>query len=131
MTNLDHIKAKKRKLLLLQSLKELHKNANELWETVSKQSSPGNVDFNYFFSKFTRYLKTASVLYGKKAAEFQVKISDSEYQKLSGLKKIITEMGLLIIFIENDIGNPVEENIKLKKLLIKYKKQAKSIQKIT
>ena len=131
MKNLDPIQAKKRKLLLLQSLKELHKNAEDLWKTISKQSTSEKVDYNYFYSKYIKYLKTAKFLYGKKAVEYDVKISDSEYQKLSGLKKIITEMGLLIIFVENDIGNLVEENMKLKKLVRKYKKQAMSIQKIT
>ena len=129
--NIDPIKLKKEKLLLLQSLEELHKNAKELWITVSKQKDPGNVDFNYFISKYLRYIKAGRMLYGKKFEEFQVTISDAEYQKVSGLKKIITEMGLAIIFIKNDVGNIIEENIKLKKLLKKYKSQALSIQKIT
>jgi hypothetical protein len=128
---MDPIKLKKEKLLLLQSLEELHKNAKELWLTVSKQKDPGKVDFNYFISKYLKYIKTGRTLYGKKFEDFQVKITDAEYQKVSGLKKIITEMGLAIIFIKNDVGNIVEENIKLKKLLKKYKSQALSIHKIT
>jgi len=131
MPDPDPNKLKKRKLLLLQSLRELHKNAEDLWKTASKQASPDKVDFNYFFSKYNNYLKTAKMLYGKRAAEFDIKISDTEYQKISGLKKIITEMGLLIIFIQNDVGNLVEENKRLKQLVLKYKKQAMSIQKIT
>lgn len=131
MPNPDPVKLKKKKLLLLQSIKELHKNAEDLWKTVSKQASPGKVDFNYFFSKYNKYIKTTKILYGKRAAEFVIKISDTEYQKVSGLKKIITEMGLLIIFIQNDVGNLVEENKRLKQLVLKYKKQAMSIQKIT
>ncbi len=130
-TNIDPLKLKKDKLLLLQSMEELHKNAKELWITVNKQKDPGNVDFNYFISKYLKYIKTGSTLYGKKFEEFKVTISDAEYQKLSGLKKIITEMGLAIIFIKNDIGNVIEENIKLKKLLQKYKTQAMAIKKIT
>ncbi len=128
---MDPMKVKKEKLLLLQSLEELHKNAKELWITVSKQKDPGNIDFNYFISKYLKYIKTGRMLYGKKFGEFQVTISDNEYQKVSGLKKIITEMGLAIIYIKNDIGNVIEENIKLKQLLKKYKSQAMSIQKIT
>ena len=88
-------------------------------------------NFNYFFSKYISYLKNGKALYGKKILEFKITISDTEYQKLSGLKKVITEMGLLIVFIKNDVENLVEENMRLKKQLIKYKKQAMSIQKIT
>ncbi len=121
---------KKKKLLLLQSLKELHKNAEDLWNTISKQKSADNVDFNYFYSKYIKYLKIGKALYGKKVLEFKITISDNEYQKISGLKKIITEMGLYIIFIKNDVGNIVDENKRLKKQLLKYKQQAMSIQKI-
>jgi len=127
---IDPQKLKKKKLLLLQSLEELHKNAEDLWKTVSSQPNPGEVDFNYFYSKYIKYLKIGKALYGKKILEFKITISDTEYKKLSGLKKIITEMGLLIVFIKNDVGNIIEENIKLKKQLIKYKQQAMSIQKI-
>jgi hypothetical protein len=130
MKKMDPTVAKKHKLLLLQSLKELHKNAEELWKTVSK-SGAKEVDFNYFISKYLRYVKRAKILYGKRANEFDVIIKDNEYKQLAGLKKIITEMGLLILFVENDVGNVIEENKKLKKLLKKYKSQAMSIQKIT
>lgn len=128
---LDPIKLKKKKILLLHSLEELHKNAEDLWKTLSKQKDPEPIDFNYFFSKYISYLKNGKALYGKKILEFKITISDTEYQKLSGLKKVITEMGLLIVFIKNDVENLVEENMRLKKQLIKYKKQAMSIQKIT
>jgi len=123
-------KVKKHKLLLLQSLVELHKNAEDLWKTVSKQSSSGTIDFNYFYSKYLKYIKTGKLLYGKRISEFEITISESEYQTLSGLKKIITEMGLFIVFIKNDVNNLVDENRRLKKLVIKYKKRAMSIQKI-
>ena len=129
--NMDPIKLKKEKLLLLQSMEELHRNVKELWVTVSKQKDPGNIDFNYFIGKYLKYIKRGRMLYGKKFAEFEVTVTDSEYQKVTGLKKIITEMGLAIIFIKNDVGNVIEENIKLKKLLKKYKTQVMSIQKIT
>jgi hypothetical protein len=128
---IDPIKLKKKKLLLLQSLKELHKNAEDLWKTSSKQSSSEPVDFNYFYQKYINYLKNAKALYGKRVLKFKITISDNEYQKLSGLKKVITEMGLLIVYIRNDVGNLIEENMRLKKQLMKYKKQAMSIQKIT
>ena len=121
---------KKKKLLLLQSLKELHKNAEDLWNTISKQKSADNVDFNYFYSKYIKYLKIGKALYGKEVLEFKITISDNEYQNISGLKKIITEMGLYIVFIKNDVGNIVDENKRLKKQLLKYKQQAMSIQKI-
>ena len=127
----DSDMVKKRKLLLLQNLKELHKNAEDLWKTVSSQTKSKEVDFNYFFAKYNNYLKTAKALYGKKANEYHITISDAEYKSLAGLKKIITEIGLLTIFIQNDIGNIIDENRKLKKLLAKYKSQAMSIQKIT
>jgi hypothetical protein len=127
----DPTVVKKKKLLLLQNLKELHKNAEDLWKTVSKQGKTKNVDFNYFFAKYNKYLRTAKALYGKKANEYYITISDAEYKSVAGLKKIITEIGLLTIFIQNDIGNIIEENKKLKKLLAKYKSQAMSIQKIT
>ncbi len=123
---------KKKKLLLLQSLKELLKNTNELWETVSKQKDPGDIEFNYFFGKYNTYLKTGRNLYGdKKMSQFKISISDTEYKKITGLKKVITEMGLFIIFIKSDVENVIDENIRLKKLAIKYKKQASSIQKIS
>lgn len=131
MKEIDPIKLKKKKLLLLQSLKELHKNAEDLWKTQSKLKKPEPVDFNYFYSKYINYLKNGKALYGKKILNFKITINDAEYQKLSGLKKVITEMGLLIVFIKNDVGNLIEENARLKKQLIKYKKQAMSIQKIT
>jgi len=70
-------------------------------------------------------------LYGKKVLEFKITIADTEYQKLSGLKKIITEIGLYIVFIKNDVGNLVDEVNKLRKQLAKYKQQAMAIQKIT
>ena len=128
---MDPIKLKKKKLLLLQSLEELLKNTNELWKTVSKQTDPGDIDFNYFFGKYNTYLKTGRHLYGdKKMSQFKMSISDTEYKKITGLKKVITEMGLFIIFIKSDIENLIDENIRLKKLAIKYKKQATSIQKI-
>lgn len=130
MPEMDPVKLKKKKLLLLQSLDELHKNAEDLWKTVSKQSSPEPVDFNYFYKKYINYLKTGKALYGKKILEFKITISDTEYQKLSGLKKIITEMGLLKVFIKNDVGNLVDENKRLKKQLLKYKQQAMAIEKI-
>lgn len=128
--DIDPIKLKKKKLLLLQNLEELHKNAEDLWKTVSKQSKPGEIDFNYFISKYLKYIKFGKKYYGKRFSEFEITISDAEYQKLSGLKKVITEMGLVIVFIKNDIGNLVEENLRLKKQLTKYKKQAMAIQKI-
>lgn len=128
---IDPEKFKKKKLLLLQNLEELHKNANELWKTVSKQSTLGPVDFNYFFKKYNDYLAMGRKYYGKKMNEFTISISDTEYKQVTGLKKIITEIGLLIIFIKNDIGNIVDENLRLKKLLAKYKSQVKSINKIT
>jgi hypothetical protein len=131
MKGTDPDKLKKQKLLLFQSLNELHKNAEDLWKTVSKQKDPGKVDFNYFFGKYTKYIKTGKKLYGKRFSEFEITISDNEYQKISGLKKIITEMGLMKIFIKNDVGNLIDENKRLKKLLIKYKSQAMAIQKIT
>lgn len=127
---MDPTKLKKKKLLLLQSLKEQHKNAEDLWKTTNKQSDPSKVDFNYFVSKYLKYIKIGKKLYGKRASEFDIIISDSEYQQLSGLKKVITEMGLFIIFINNDVGNLVDENKRLKKLVLKYKKQAMSFQKI-
>lgn len=127
---MDSNTLKKKKLLLLQSLKELHKNAEDLWNTISKQKSPDQIDFNYFYSKYIKYLKIGKALYGKKVLEFKITISDNEYQKISGLKKIITEMGLYIVFIKNDVGNIVDENKRLKKQLLKYKQQAMSIQKI-
>ena len=123
-------KVKKHKLLLLQSLVELHKNAEDLWKTVSKQSSSGTIDFNYFYIKYLKYIKTGKLLYGKRISEFEITISESEFQTLSGLKKIITEMGLFFVFIKNDVDNLVDENRRLKKLVIKYKKRAMSIQKI-
>jgi hypothetical protein len=98
---------------------------------VSKQAKAEPLDFNYFYSKYINYLKIGKALYGKKVLEFKITIADTEYQKLSGLKKIITEMGLYIVFIKNDVGNVIDENIRLKKQLVKYKKQAMSIQKIT
>ncbi|WP_455392705.1 hypothetical protein, partial [[Eubacterium] cellulosolvens] len=124
MKEMDPTKLKKKKLLLLQSLEELHKNAEDLWKTASKQAAEDSVDFNYFYSKYIKYLKVGKALYGKKILEFKITISDSEYQKLSGLKKIITEMGLLIVFIKDDVGNIFEENKRLKKQLLKYKQQA-------
>jgi hypothetical protein len=130
MKEMDSNTLKKKKLLLLQSLKELHKNAEDLWNTISKQKSPDQIDFNYFYSKYIKYLKIGKALYGKKVLEFKITISDNEYQKISGLKKIITEMGLYIVFIKNDVGNIVDENKRLKKQLLKYKQQAMSIQKI-
>lgn len=130
-TAMDPMVLKKKKLLLLQSLEELQKNTKELWTTVSRQQNPGPIEFNYFISKYLKYIKTGKALYGKKFGEFEVSISDSEYQKITGLKKIITEMSLAIIFIKNDIGNVLEENIKLKKLVKKYKSTAMSFQKIT
>ena len=130
-TKMDPKVLKKKKLLLLQSLEELHKNTKELWTTVSRQQNPGNIEFNYFISKYLKYVKTGKALYGKKFAEFEATITDTEYQKITGLKKIITEMSLAIIFIKNDIGNIIEENIKLKKLVKKYKSQAMSYSKIT
>ena len=87
MKDLDPVKLKKKKLLLLQSLEELHKNASDLWETVSKDSDPGPVDFNYFFGKYTKYIKIGKKLYGKSVNEFEISITDTEYQKLSGLGK--------------------------------------------
>jgi hypothetical protein len=118
-------------LLLLQSLKELHKNAEDLWKTQSKLKEPEPVDFNYFYSKYISYLKTGKALYGKNVLKFKITIRDGEYQKLSGLKKVITEMGLFIVYIKNDVGNLIDENARLKKQLMKYKQQAMSIQKIT
>jgi hypothetical protein len=126
----DPATIKKKKLLLLQSLKELHKNAEDLWTTLSKQTPNDPIDFNYFYSKYIKYLKIGKAIYGKKVLEYKITIGDTEYQKLSGLKKIITEMGLFIVFINNDVGNLVDENKRLKKQLLKYKKQAMSIQKI-
>jgi hypothetical protein len=131
MKDIDPLKLKKKKLLLLQSIEELNKNAEDLWKTVSKQKDPGKIDFNYFIGKYLKYVKIGKKLYGKKFSEYEVTISDSEYQKLSGLKKIITEMGLVIVFMKNDVGNLLEENKRLKKQLIKYKKQAMAIQRIT
>jgi hypothetical protein len=131
MTKVDPVKLKKDRLLLLQSLVELQKNATELYKTVSKKAQFDNIDFNYFISKYLKYIKTGQRLYGKKFDQFKLTVSDSEYKKITGLKKVITEMGLVIIFIKNDVGNVIEENIKLKKLLKKYKSQAMSIQKIT
>jgi hypothetical protein len=129
VTDSDQIK--KKKLLLLQSLEELHKNAEDLWKTQSKLPKPEPVDFNYFYSKYIKYLKTGKALYGKKILEFKITIADGEYKKLSGLKKIITEIGLYRIFIKNDVGNLIDENKRLKKALQKYKSQAMAIQKIT
>jgi len=120
MKEVDPNTLKKKKLLLLQSLNELHKNAEDLWNTISKQKVGDPVDFNYFYSKYIKYLKIGKALYGKKVLEFKITISDNEYQKLSGLKKIITEMGLYIVFIKNDVGNIVDENKRLKKELLKY-----------
>jgi hypothetical protein len=131
MKDVDPVKLKKKKLLLLQSLKELHKNAEDLWKTQSKLKEPEPVDFNYFYSKYISYLKTGKALYGKNVLKFKITIRDGEYQKLSGLKKVITEMGLFIVYIKNDVGNLIDENARLKKQLMKYKQQAMSIQKIT
>jgi hypothetical protein len=131
MTKVDPIKLKKERLFLLQSLEELQKNATELYKTVSKKAQLDDIDFNYFISKYLKYIKQGRRLYGKKFDQFNLSISDSEYKRITGLKKVITEMGLVIIYIKNDVGNVIEENIKLKKLLKKYKSQAMSIQKIT
>jgi hypothetical protein len=131
MPEMDSDKLKKKKLLLLQSLEELHKNAEDLWKTISKQSKPETIDFNYFYSKYISYLKAGKAIYGKRVLKYKITITDAEYQKLSGLKKVITEMGLFIVFIRNDVVNLVDENKRLKKQLLKYKKQAMAIQKIT
>ena len=68
-SEMDPVTLKKKKLLLLQSLEELHKNAEDLWKTVSKQPLKDPVDYNYFYSKYIKYLKIGKALYGKKVLE--------------------------------------------------------------